>query len=186
MPELEPLDIDRSNFKSNNNAFICRALFYEKHVVTDFEPMFTLKAEDYVPTQGKVSGKHLYSLKKIYMTLALPDSEYDFAMYVFDSYEHWLTLKGSKWFAEYYDMWTLELEARTRAEAIRNIHQDSVSGSKSSVSSAKWLANSEWKQHKPKRGRPTNEEVQRQTKVDAAIQSSLDDDWDRISAGPVQ
>ena len=177
------LEIDRSGFKAANGSWNSRSLFYETYLQTELPPVFTLKAEDYTVQEGRLKGTHLLSMKRMYMENALPESEYDFAMLVFGSYDHWKTVRKLKWFQEHYVEWVDESEARTRAQAIRNIHMDSMSSSKSSVSSAKWLADANWKmtKDKPKRGRPSNAEVERERKVAAAVKSDLTDDWERIT-----
>lgn len=78
--------------KAKNGIQLTQGLFYEFNNV---DAPFTLRAEDY--TSGR--GNTYTSVSKIYMESV---DEYDAAMKILGSWEHWEKLCNLKWFTEGY------------------------------------------------------------------------------------
>ena len=151
------------------------SLFYEcKHQAGDYEPVFTLKPYDLEKPEG------LYpSLKKIYLTYDhIPGFEYDFALDVFGSWEHWEKLQKSNGIvAETIKQWKEELDIRIKAQSLRAMMIASTDNDAKGVNAAKYLAE---KGYTKKAGRPSKEEVERERKIQAGANQELANDIERI------
>lgn len=73
-------------------------------------------------------------------------------------------------------VWRDELEVKLRSEGIRNLRKASKEGSRG-VSAAKYLAEKGWEK---KRGRPSKEEIERERKIQAAMEDDLEGDAARM------
>ena len=157
---------DNSVLKDVIGNFRTLSLFYETNI-TDLEPLFTLKDDDY--TVGEAT---YMSMKQIYLSFDDP-TEWEFVQSVFGNWRHWQKILGNKRLRSYIDQWRMELEIKLRSQAVRNM----VKHSKQRDSAAKWLAEGTWK---GKRGRPSKDEVERERKVQAGIEQDLDEHWARL------
>ena len=102
---------------------------------------------------------------------------YSFAIAAFDSWDHLQhLLKNCQWFRRHYDKWQNELEVKMRSEAIKNLVKQSKDSKGSTA--AKYVAEKGWEK---KRGRPSNEEVEKERKQQAMIRDELSQDADRIN-----
>lgn len=141
----------------------------------DFQPLFTLKDHDH-----EVDGVTYYSLKSIYMSYDhIPGMEYEFALDVFGSWDHWQKLLKSSMRKEFQG-WQEELNIKNKAEALRNLMRASRASDARGVAASKYLADQGYQKTDSKRGRPSNEEVERQRKQEAAIRDTLAEDMDRL------
>lgn len=154
------------DLRDEQGRYRTRSLFLETiNADTPLETIFTLKPRDH---RGKIS------LKRLYLELALPDSEYDFAITVFGEWEHWKKLcESNNWFKPYLKAWREELEIKTRSSAIRAMHQTAQFEGSKGTAAAKWIAEGKWK---GQRGRPSKEEVARETRIQAGIEDDLETD----------
>ena len=150
------------------------SLFWETRYANDvLKPIFTLKDEDIVR-----DGVHYLSLKKIYLSYDhIPKYEYEFALDVFGSWEHWVMLSTEAQVAPHIQQWQEELEVRLKAEAIRNLLKTSRGDSNSAGQANKYIADRGWE---VKAGRPSKEEKQRQLKVDNKVRETLNEDMERL------
>lgn len=129
---------------------------------------------------------HMCTIKEahdLYMEIADP-TEYEFAkalLYHPDTnfWDHWQKLLKTESFVFYLNKWRIELEVKLRSAAIKVMKNVSESEEKNSAAAAKWLAEKGWKD-KRDAGRPTNEEIERERKVQAGIKDDLDKDAERI------
>jgi len=146
--------------------YLTKALFVE---LTDRE-----MAEKYPP---------LCTIKEahdLYMQIADP-TEYKFAeslLHRSDTtfWDHWQRLLNTADFMFYLTKWREELDASIKSNAVENIksmaHDNAVA--------AKWLADRGYAD-KRKAGRPSKEEVDKEKKLMAHTDKTLNEDADRIS-----
>ena len=140
-----------------------------------FTPLYTLKDEDH-----EVEGVVYKSARNIYLAQRDP-TEYEAAQVLFGSWRHWkFMVKSCKWFRIKVEEWRDELEVQLRSEAIREIVADTTSTkSRSSISSAKWLADSGWKTEDG-RGRPSKKAVAKEAKIQGRMAEELEEDIERM------
>jgi hypothetical protein len=157
--------------KDNVGRYRTQSLFREfyVHTSTGLAPIWTLKDED---PQGE-----LPSLKRIYLDYEDP-TEYSFAMATFGNWQHWLKIKNSKAIQLYIEDWPIELEVRLKSKGILGVAAE-LTG-KNAFSAAKFLANKGWQDTASKRGRPSKEEIAKETKIAAKLQEEVSDDMARI------
>mgnify|MGYP001564732566 FL=1 len=124
------------------------------------------------------------SLKQIYLSYEhTPFNEYDFAITVIGSWEHWCRLCKSPKLKEHISMWRDELEVKIRSNAIKSIIRTSLEETSAGATSAKWLAE---KGYAPKRGRPSKEEKEGFLKQEKKIIDEVEDDLIRVGLKAVK
>ena len=163
--------------RDERNLMLTTALFWEvrrdRSDDPNHDPIFTLKPHDHV-----VGGVTFVSLKRIYMSYDhIPEYEYDFAMDVFNSWEHWLKLCKSS-IRQEFKAWREELDITLKAEAISAMLKASRTDDAKGVAAAKYIADKGYSG--PKRGRPGKEEVARELKNQASVRDDLMADMDRL------
>jgi len=157
--------------------FRTQSLFWELRYGVDekYPPVFTLKAEDI-----EREGIQYLSLKKIYMTYDhVPGLEYDFAIDVFNSWDHWNklandTIPGIK---DEIKAWRDELDIKNKALGIKALMNATKDNDAKAVNAAKYLTE---KGYISKRGRPSSEEVERERKQAVGLNKELDKDIERL------
>lgn len=164
----------RENARDEQGRFRTQSLFLETNQVSDkYPPLFTLK--DY-------NHKGLPSLKLIYLSYDhVPGHEYQFAMDVFGSWQHWQKLFESR-MRDTFLAWQEELEVKMAAKGYKSLALAAKNPEKG-IAAAKFLADRGWKQ---KRGRPSKEEVERERRVQAGIKNEFESDIERIGLSLVK
>jgi hypothetical protein len=130
----------------------------------------------YYPKEGFVC------LGREYIADADP-SGYTTATRIFGDYGYWKHLLKAGWFREAVRTWDEELEAKLYAEGLAKIRELANSEDKGALTAAKYLANREFKSENragPKRGRPSNEEIEGKLSQAAEELSDLNSDATRI------
>lgn len=171
------------DMKDDQGRFRTLSLFWEmRHQAGQHEPIFTTKDHDI-----EKDGKTYISLKKIYMSYDhIPEYEYDFALAVFgpSGWKHFNKLATSKGpVSDLIKEWREELDIKIKAEALRAMMIASKGDDAKGVQAAKYLAD---KGYTTKRGRPSKEEIARQTKIDAGAHKELEDDMKRLNLKVLQ
>jgi hypothetical protein len=139
---------------------------------SSLSPIMTLKELDW-----EYKGKLLPSLKKIYLELEDP-TEYEVAMHVLGSWNHWNRLLDNKLIRTEIIKWREELEIKLRSKALRAmIDTASFEGAKGTTA-AKYLAEKGW--IKRPAGRPSEEETKGQLKQDKELKELLKEDAKRV------
>ena len=167
--------------KDNQGRYRTISLFYElRHQAGDFEPVFTLKSYDL-----QKSDKFYPSLKKIYLTYDhIPGFEYDFALDVFGSWEHWQKLvKSNGELGQVIKSWRDELDIRIKSQSLRAMMIASRDNDAKGVNAAKYLAE---KGYEKKAGRPSKAEVERERKIQAGVNQELEEDMKRLNLQVIQ
>lgn len=139
-----------------------------------YPPLFTTKEKDL-----EVDGVTYRSLKVIYFSYDhIPSNEYEFAMDIFGSWDHWIWITTKSQLKGMFQAWRDELEIKIKANAIRTIIQQSRDPEKG-LQAARLIASGEHK-GEAKRGRPSKAEVERQLKIEAGVRDTLDEDMERL------
>lgn len=166
-----------------------RSLFWETRKIENeeiFEPLFTTKPRSHTVTSVDKKGLTTYpSLKELYMSYHhVPEHEYEFAMDVFGSWQHWIVLCTTSSLREMIKEWRTELSVKMKAEAIRSMIVASKESSAVGVNAAKYLAD---EGYMPKKvGRITKEEKLREIKKAAGVRDDLAGDMERLGLTMIQ
>ncbi len=160
----QPSEIAKKIRKDNlgRNLFI-HALFVEKKNMTQRAdgagPYYSLHDQEW---KGYPSMREMY--------LSCNDiTEYEQAIYLLGSWDHWQALVKSNTLAPYLPKWREELEAKVRSQAIKKLMDSDR------TDAAKWIAERKWD---IKRGRPTNAEIEKERRIQANIKSDIDEMYD--------
>ena len=150
------------------------SLFWELRDAEDKQALFTTKPEDIVR-----DGVEYKSMKKLYFSYDhAPGFEYDFAIEVLGSWDHWQKLvTGSKELREMIQSWKDELDIRLKAQGIKAIMKHSLDDDPKGLQAAKYLVE---KGYAKRAGRPSKEDVQRELKSDDKAAKDRADDLARI------
>lgn len=149
--ELGPEIFD--SFKDAQGRFRTQSLFIETPH-DSYPAKFTLKKYDKVK-----DGKTYISLYLKYMEIADP-TEYQVAVRLFGSWDHWQALTRSKWFGDHLTGWREELKIRLESERYYEMQEVATKdkGSAQAVQATKWLADRYGDKATAKRGRPSKAE----------------------------
>jgi hypothetical protein len=150
------------------------SLFWEWNTPEDKPALFTTKPEDIVR-----NGVEYKSMKKLYFSYEhAPGFEYEFAVDVLGSWEHWQKLvNGGKELREMIQGWKDELDIRLKAQGIKAIMRHSLDDDPKGLQAAKYLVE---KGYAKRAGRPSKEDVERELKSDAKAAKERADDLARI------
>ena len=174
---------DYSVLRDEGGRFRTQSLFWELRYRTDEEkypPLFTLKDYDL----KKPEGIYL-SLKKIYLTYDhIPNFEYEFAIDVFNSWDHWQKLANDTIpdIRDSIKSWREELDIRIKSQAIKALITASRNEDAKGFNAAKYLAD---KGYTPARGRPSSDEVSRELKVQVGLNKDFEEDMKRLGLSVV-
>jgi hypothetical protein len=182
LPSKETLKELYQYLRTPFNRKILRGLFLETFINNKDEeeegyrvqPIFTLKEWNV-----EKDGKTYYSLKNIYFSYNhIPGYEYEFAKDVFNSWDHWAALANcSGAVREHIDQWKDELTIRLQAQAYQALAKTAVYEGAKGTPAAKFLADRGWE---AKRGRPSKEEITKNSKLEAGVRESLEEDMARL------
>lgn len=162
------MDIDKSQLKTSNGIPLTQGLFleigYKEYAV------FTTKDEDY-----EYNGRIYPSLKRLYLEME-DVGEYEFATTYLLGWNHWQRLCSNKEVAKHVDEWRYELELKLRSKAIKSILKKT--NVEQGINAAKWIAEKGW--DKRKAGRPTKEDIQKETRIQADLDRQFQEDLKRL------
>ncbi len=158
----------QSLLKDSKGAWRTLSLFYETNT-TAMDSVFTLRPHEW---------KGYPSAKEMYLSIADP-TEYEFALALLGSWEHWQRVMRCKWFQEHLDDWRETLEVKLRSQAIQRVAAISKGGSPGALNASRWLAERGWVESK--RGRPSKAEVTSERRRQALLDQEISDDLERIS-----
>jgi hypothetical protein len=170
-----------TSFKDTQGRYRTQSLFFETK--NDGYPAYFTK-KSYNITRGGVEYPSLY-LK--YMEIADP-TEYQVAIRLFGSWEHWTAMLKSKWFIELITPWRAELQTMMESSRYHEMkgHIANDPGSPSAIQASKWLADRYGSKTLAKRGRPSKVEKENHLKRLATEEAELEDDAKRIGLSPLQ
>lgn len=133
--------------------------------------IYTLKDVDY-----EYKGKLYPSIKRLYLEMEDP-VEFDFATKYFLGVSHWNRIYANKLLKPHIDQWRFELELKLRSRAFKQLQKQAVKGSYQAI---KWFADKGWDLRTA--GRPSKEEVEKETKIQQSIASEFSEDYGRLMA----
>jgi len=140
----------------------------------NLDPIFTLKSRDHI-----VNGVKYYSLKQIYLSYDhVPGYEYQFAIDVFNSWDHWVKLTKSSIRGEF-EEWRKELDVRIKALMMKNLLQASRTDDAKGVTASRYIADKGYEKQGA-RGRPSKTEVEGELKRQVADRETLYKDMERL------
>ena len=152
------MTVDKNKMKDSMGRPLTQSLFLEVGYNTQFA-VYTLKDED-----CEYEGVVYPSIKRLYLAHEDP-TEYDFACTYLLGWQHWKRISRNKVFMKHISEWREELELKLRSQSVRDIIQ--ISASEKGFQAAKWLADKGW--DKRMAGRPTKEDIEKETKIQANI-----------------
>ena len=161
--------MDKSKLRDSRGRPLTQSLFLEVGYNTEFA-VYTLKDDDH-----EYEGKVYPSLKKLYLAHEDP-TEYDFACTYLLGWQHWQRIVRNRVFSKTIEEWREELELKVRSQAVREILIQSASDK--GFQAAKWIADKGW--DKRTAGRPSNADIERETKVQAKINEEYNADVVRL------
>ena len=163
----------KAKFRSATNARYLKGLFFETTLQDKSSVLYTLKDQEH---QGYPS------LYKLYMDLD-DLTEYEFANTYLDGWEHWTMLTNCTWFKPYIERWRLELELRTKAQALKALKKEAKGLGKNAYSANKILLEGGWKEKSGTsntRGRPSKAEIEKAAKVEVEQKLKVNKDFERV------
>lgn len=131
--------------------------------------VYTLKDNDF-----EYNGKLLPSIKRLYLEIADP-TEYEFATACFIGWSHWQRICENKAIRRHIEEWRMELEVKLRSRGVKAAIFAANGGN---YQAAKWLADRGWDTRGP--GRPSKADVERETKIQAAMSDEFSADIIRM------
>lgn len=168
---LQPDAFD--SFKDAQGRYRTQSLFIE-YPNESYPAFFTLKKYDVIR-----DGKTYLSLYLKYMDIADP-TEYQVAIRLFGSWDHWNALGKAKWFTDELIGWREELKVRLESDRYFEMKKNVREDGPASIQATKWLAERYGEKETAKRGRPSNAEKKAHLKRVANQTSELDEDAKRI------
>lgn len=176
-------NVNNDPFKDSSGRTRTSSLFIE-HSVDNYEAYWTIHSSDKEVVSinektGLSETKTYPSLKQIYFSFDhIPGYEYDFAIATFNSWETWVRLTNNSRIKHLIAEWREELDVKLKADAIRAMVEASKGVSSAATGAAKYLADKGYAGKKA--GRPSKEEITRETRIAAGISKELDSDYERM------
>lgn len=164
--------MDKDKMIDDKGAALTQGLFLETSYGNTENVMYTLKPRDHT-----YKGRVLPSIKRLYLEMEDP-TEYYFAYEYFLDWDHWQRIKKNKLIASHMKGWKEELEVRARAAGVRSLYDLAMDAEKPNFQAAKFLADGGW--DKRPAGRPSNEAVQRETRIQAKVLNEFSSDLARM------
>ena len=165
-----------SQMKGEGGTWLTRSLFHETAIASVDDKryvLFTLKEENHEGYQ---------SFPNIYFALTENDpTEYEFAMTVFGSWEHWLAVADSEKLKPVVLKLREEKNVRQKAKAVKFMLNEVETKGKSSFAAAKLLLTKPWEDiPKEENKKATKARVNRTKKEDMMVYPSLAEDAKRL------
>lgn len=128
----------------------------------------------------KLTKQNIYDFRKKFLELRDPIG-FKFAEKYLSGYQELERVMKFSWFLEHWEEWQKELRAAIKSDALERIQEISVEGSAQSLNAAKYLANGEYLEDAPKRGRPSKAEVTGELKRNVKVIEELNEDYKRMT-----
>lgn len=162
-------------YKNENNQRYSKQLFFETWRELPIEqrlgsPPFTLN----------INRDGLVCFREEYINDADPTG-YKTSTRLLGDFGYWKHLLKAGWFRDSLEAWNEELDAKLQSEALDKIRELAKGDDSKALAAAKFISNKEYKKAAgPKRGRPSNEEVDGRLQQEADERKKLEDDASRI------
>lgn len=148
-----------------------KGMFYEyRHQSTSqLQPPFTLKPYDFTDIHG-VEYESMYLL---YMEC---DSEYEAAIKILGSYNHWKKLANTNWFSKHLEEWEMERNIRDEAIARSTLIAAAEAGNVPAANSIYKNSKGGGKVGRPERGGKRKKSTGSNEALDAMLRRTSEDD----------
>lgn len=160
-------------FKDKMGRWQTVGLFLEK----GYKPsaIFTIQDED-----REYKGEKYPSIKRMFIECYKEDpTEMKFARECLGGWQHWKKIKANQELYCMYEEWKEEAEIYVRSIGVRSAMEMAMDCK--SFAAAKWLAEAGY--DKRGAGRPSKEEVVRETRIASRVRDELEDDYERLLGG---
>jgi len=148
--------------------------------IDDFDSWYTLPDGSVVP---------VYSFKQLYISQDDP-TEYRQAKFILGSVDHWEALKRCDWMLPLFKAARKELQLKLESEFFQAIKEKGLTGKQEATQLAAFKTLlSEMKERdseRPRRGRPSKDEVQKNLQELSKEEKRVQEDWNRITILPVR
>lgn len=169
--------IPKEKFRNSTNVRYLKGLFYEMVLKDKSSVLYTLKDNDH---------EGYPSLYRLYMETG-DLTEWNFAQWYLDGWEHWTMLCNCTWFSPLVERWRNELEIKYRSHSLVNVIKDAQTNSKTSLSSNKLLLDGGWKSKDEQKttkgntvGRPSKDKIKREASKLIKEEDLITEDWKRL------
>lgn len=193
-PWYKRMGFEVTDFRGHTNIPRIDSLFAEtipaKAMKAGLRPIFTINEFDTTWRSKYFEDNKefvCYSLHRIYIGHKDPH-EYNFAMSVFGSYEHWCKIAESvdrkysnKKIKNLITLMRANLEQALRSEGTQALRVKAAMGD---TQAAKFLASKEWHKEYISPGRPSKEQLQGQKKIDKKQEEEFEEDAARVFEDP--
>lgn len=177
---LKPYKVDLKRMRTSMNQYRTRGLIKEaagNELVPDY--IFTFAHYD-----NEEEG--LYSLRKLYLQFD-DTTEYEQAMHILGSMVHWEKFVNSDFIKDHIEEYRKELRARTKSKALKQLLESAENSPSDAVrhQAQKFLVKEGFRlmdgedAAKPKRGRPSKEEIDGNLKAMSAEEKRIQEDYNR-------
>ena len=165
--------MDKPPYQSENGIWYTEALFYDRmqtkqQAIWVIEPIFTLFEKK----------KHYICAQDTFLDVGDPTG-YQWAMQYLGNYNHWVRLMKTTWFPEAVKVWKEHLALKLQSDAVWKIKEIASGESSQALAAAKYVAEAGWVP-KAARGRPKQEEIDKELKQLTQASQATDDDAVRI------
>ncbi|ADX87703.1 conserved hypothetical protein [Vibrio phage ICP2] len=163
----------RKEFKDSMGRWITQGLFLEK----GYKPssIYTIQDEDRM-----YKGEKYLSIKRLFIEKYIEDpTEMKFARECLGGWQHWKKIKANQELYAMYEEWKEEAEIQVRSIGVRSAMEMARDGK--SFAAAKWLAEAGY--DKRGAGRPSKEEIVRETRIASRVKDELEEDYERLLGG---
>lgn len=164
-----------------------RSLFFEvqeisQDLVPYFYPIWTLKNQPRKLNPGhywrdRYPDGTIPTFRQAYMAIADP-TEYQVGEILLGDFSHWQRLIQAKWFQPHLERLRAELRLKLESEAIQAVRATMASmQGNSALQAARWLAD---RTNPPKRGRPSQAELDKALKEEVQSNLEINEDAERL------
>jgi hypothetical protein len=177
------------------NRWRTKSLFLEYMLTDTFAngdivvPIFTIDDYDKEHTLPNGTTVPVYSFKRLYVEQDDP-TEYRQAKFMLGSVDHWEALKKSDWMLPLLRACRKELSLKLESEFFQAIKDKGLTGKQEATQLAAFKTLlTEMKDRdseRPKRGRPSKDEVQKNLQELSKEEKRVQEDWNRITILPVR
>lgn len=116
-------------FKSGNNNWFTKGMFFETTLANKSTVLYTLKDVDHLGFP---------SLSRLYIETG-DITEYRFANTHLGGWDHWLTLQQLDWMQPYIAKWRAELQVKLQSDTLAIVKEIAVAKGREALSAAKCL-----------------------------------------------
>lgn len=177
---LKPYKVDLKRMRTPMNQYRTRGLV-KGAGGNEMTPDYIFTFDDY---DNEAEG--LYSLKRLYLKFD-DTTEYEQAMHILGSTTHWEKFVNSDFIKQHIEEYRAELKARTRSKALKQLLESAENSPSDAVrhQAQKFLVKEGFRLMdgeeavRPKRGRPSKDEIEGNLKAMSAEEKRVMDDYNR-------